>query len=359
MNLNKLLRQAEIDAKKDLKNINLCLSNRCNATCIWCPSTRGTNHNYDMPWITAKKIIDELADPNYPFETKMIHLSENGEAIYNPDFLKICRYIKEKLPNTAVNLLSNFGMMSSKLSKTLLQENLLSSIQVNIDGHDAESYTAVKGIPYESVISNVIHFVNHMKDINPKFDFCINVMPAFEYAVTVASVFKRPPEQVDGEVPYSDFELVEKSLRNFLSDDIRIRHSKSGLWAERRQVANGLAPRHPDTTILDCPMLERVEEEAFIAPNGDWYPCCLDDNQDIVLGNVNENTLLEIFNNDTRKKFIKLLKTRQWEEIGYPCNTVECCQIITLPKEIYTKEYGNYTAGSKVILKQPKDSVAT
>ena len=352
MNLKQLLEQSAIDAKKELTCINLCLSNRCNATCIWCPTSRGTNHNYDMPWETVKKIVDELAHPDYPFKTNMIHLSENGEALYNPDFLRICRYIKEKLPNTAVNLLSNFGMMSSKISKILLEENLLSSLQVNIDGHDAESYTAVKGIPYDAVISNLIHFVNHRKTIDPNFDLCINVMPAFEYAVTVSTLFKRPPDQVDGEVPYSDFDLVETSLRNFIPDDIRIRHSKAGLWAERKLVASGLAPRHPDTSKLDCPMLTRVEEEAFIAPNGDWYPCCLDDNQDLVLGNIVENTLLEVFNNNARIEFIKKLKARQWEEIGYPCNTVECCQIVTLPEEMYKREFGNFGAGDKIILKQ-------
>ena len=347
-----MLIEAKKDFARDLICINLCLSNRCNATCIWCPSSRGTKHNFDMPWETAKKIIDELASPDYPYKTKMIHLSENGEALYNPDFLRICRYIKEKLPDTAVNLLSNFGMLSGKISKTLLEEKLLSSLQVNIDGHDAESYTAVKGIPYDTVISNLIKFINYRKELDPDFDLCINVMPAFEYAVTVGALFGRPPDQGDGKVPYSNFELVEESLRTFVPNNVRIRHSKAGLWSERRLVASGLVKAHPDRSKLDCPMLSRVQEEAFIAPNGDWYPCCLDDNQDITLGNVNENTLLEIFNNDIRKDFIKKLKARQWEEIGYPCNTVECCQIVTLPEEMYKKEYGHYRKNDSIVMKQ-------
>ena len=144
-----------------LNCINLCLSNRCNATCIWCPTSRGTKHNFDMPWETAKKIIDELADPAFPNKIQMIHLSENGEALYNKDFLKIARYIKEKLPETNVNLLSNFGMMSPKISKVLLEEKLLSSVQVNIDGHDEESYRAVKGISYHGVIKNLKSFLKY------------------------------------------------------------------------------------------------------------------------------------------------------------------------------------------------------
>ena len=107
-----------------------------------------------MPFEVVKKIIDEAADTAFPNPIKMIHLSENGEALYHPEFLEIVRYIKAKLPNTALNLLSNFGLMTPKIARALLEEKLLSSIQVNIDGHDAKSYKAVKGIAYAGVIKN-------------------------------------------------------------------------------------------------------------------------------------------------------------------------------------------------------------
>jgi len=336
-----------------LNCINLCLSNRCNATCIWCPTSRGTKHNFDMPWETAKKIIDELADPAFPNKIQMIHLSENGEALYNKDFLKITRYIKEKLPETKVNLLSNFGMMSPEISKPLLQEKLVASVQVNIDGHDAETYKAVKGISYDGVIKNLKRFLEYREEFNPKSDFCINVMPAFEYAVTVNLVLGGVPDQVNGKIPYSNFDLVVASLRKFVPTSVRIRHSKAGLWAERKLITSGqikLEQIGVEQSTLDCPMLDRVENEAFIAPNGDWYPCCLDDNQDIVLGNVNDSTLIEIYNSSIRKEFVKKLKARQWEEIGYPCNTVACCQTMTIAKEDYDRITSNFKKGTGVIM---------
>jgi hypothetical protein len=120
----------------------------------------------------------------------MIHLSENGEALYNKDFLEIVRYIKLKLPNTALNLLSNFGLLKASIAKALLKEKLLSSVQVNIDGHDAKSYKAVKGINYNGVIKNLKKFLELRQEYDPEFDFTINVMPASEYALTGA-VFSR------------------------------------------------------------------------------------------------------------------------------------------------------------------------
>jgi len=326
--------------------INLALSNRCNATCIWCPTSRGTKHNYDMPFELVKKIVDEAAE--LPTPIKMIHLSENGEALYHPEFLDIVRYIKAKLPNTALNLLSNFGLMTPKIARPLLEERLLSSIQVNIDGHDAKSYKAVKGISYAGVIKNLKRFLDLRAKYDPKFNFQINVMPAFEYAITVNAFLQTRPDQAKKKIPYSSYELTVKSLREFVPEDIHIHHSKSGLWAERKLITSGRARINVDQSTLDCPLLSRVESEIFVAPNGDWYPCCYDDNNDIVLGNLAKSTLMEIHDSEERKIFIERLKAHKYEEIGYPCNTVACCQSISIEKNNYAQNTKDYQVGDLI-----------
>jgi len=332
--------------------INLALSNRCNAACIWCPSSRGTKHNFDMPVHVVKKIIDEAADPSFPFNINMIHLSENGEALYHSEFLEIVRYIKQKLPNTALNLLTNFGLMTSELAESLLTEKLLSSIQVNIDGHDAATYKSVKKIGYDGVIKNLKKFINLRTQLDPLFDISINVMPAFEYAMSVNAFLNTPPVQMTEDIPFSSYELTVESLREFVPIDIPILHSKAGLWAERKLITSGKAQINVDQSTLNCPLLDRVERECFIAPNGDWYPCCYDDNNDIVLGNVVTSTLLEIHNSETRQTFISRLKARQYEEIGYPCNTIACCNSITIKN--YKELTSHYKPGDVFPLTQLK-----
>lgn len=328
--------------------INLALSNRCNATCIWCPTSRGTKHNFDMSFETVKKIVDEASSKDFPYKISMIHLSENGEALYNKDFLDIARYIKLKLPDTAINLLSNFGLMSPKISKVLLEEKLLSSIQVNIDGHDSKTYKAVKGISYLGVIKNLKRFLKLRAEFDPTFNISINVMPAFEYAVTVNAFLRTEPDQYKEPIPFSTYEHTLASLRKFVPGDIYIKRSKPGLWAERKLVTSGKAVINFDQSTLDCPLLWRVENEVFIAPNGDLYPCCNDDNNDIVLGNVNKNTLLEIHDSETRKVFIDRLKAHKYEEIGYPCNTVLCCQVVNIKKDQLDNITNAYKLGDSI-----------
>lgn len=340
--------------------INLVLSNRCQAACVWCPSTRGTNQKYDMPFELVERICQEVNSSSFPFKIDTIRLSENGEAILNRDFLKIARYIRKQLPNVRIDLMSNFLSFDQELSDVLVRERLVDAVTVNIDGHDKQSYEAVKRIDYDTVISNLKAFndvhVHYQSDI----DVLINAMPYYEYDHVVRSVFQTAPvnyvvpridaisKKADREskpkdiiqtsttmryylddIPYSNFDLILQSI-SFLQNNPRVgvKHSRPGLWAERQSLVNGTAQSVMSKQHLSCPELERVIHEAYISPAGDWYPCCLDDNQDISLGNLYENSLVEIYDSEKRKTFIQMLIDKRFDEIGYPCNTVEACQTI-------------------------------
>lgn len=338
---------------KPLRNLNFALSNRCNAKCVWCPVSRGTKLNFDMDKDLVFKIIDEVSDPEFPYEIKNIHMSENGEALYHKDFVEILRYIKKKLPNTEVDMLSNFGLMSNKIAKILIDEKLFYSIQVNVDGHDEDSYRAVKGIPFKSVIKNLKHFLQLRYDHYPEMIFTINVMPAFEYAATVFSTFGKNPDQVKpGQaVPYSTYELVCESLKYHLGQELYdslslLRHSKAGLWAERSKFKSGEFKVQSD---VSCPLIKRIQEEMFIAPNGDYYACCLDDNNDMVLGNLKENTVLEIWQSQERINFVNNLKMKNFDKLGYPCNTIGACQTVSIDEKQWKEIQEQYANVKEVV----------
>jgi radical SAM protein with 4Fe4S-binding SPASM domain len=338
---------------KPLRNINFILSNRCNATCIWCPSSRGTKLHFDMDKDLVFKIVDEISDPAFPYEIKNMHMSENGEALYHKDFIEILRYIKKKLPNTEVDMLSNFGLMSKKVAEILVKEKLFYSIQVNVDGHNQDSYGAVKGIPLKSVMKNLKHFLELRAKHYPEMNFAINVMPAFEYATTVFTVFNKYPAQVKPgtPVPFSSHELVTQMLKDELGEHIYdsltlVRHSESGLWAERSKFKSGEYKSQPD---LKCPLISAIQEVMYIAPNGDYYACCLDDNQDLVLGNLKEQTVLEVWQSQRRINFVNQLKMQNFEKIGYPCSTVGACQSVSIDKVQYEEMTSVYSDGDVIV----------
>lgn len=334
-----------------LSRINLSLSNRCNAKCIWCPTSRGTKHNFDMPKETAFKVIDEISEMS---TINSMFFSENGEGIYNNDFIEIVSYARQKLPNSYFNMLSNFGMMTPELSKQILENKLIDEFQVNIDGHDAESYYAVKKISYRSVIKNLTQYLELRKKYHPEQMFIVNAVPAAQYAITIKSLLQTQPDQVqvEDQIPYSNLQAIQQSL-----DELDkkynlslIRQQSPGLWAERKTFRRAIKNMNIDQSNMNCPMFDRVKSEAFIAPNGDWYPCCLDDNNDIVLGNVNTQTVQEIYTSQRRLEFVEKLKNRQYEEIGYPCNTVACCHHNHMPKEILQEMVKDFKPGDMINL---------
>lgn len=323
-----------------IRSLNFSLSNRCTATCVWCPDTRGTKHNMDMPFETAKKVIDEVA--TFEFLPKEIQLGENGEALLNKEFLKIARYIREKLPNVKVRMANNFALLNEEMARTILTENLLDAIDMNIDGHDAETYTAVKGLSYKIVMRNLKAFLKLRAEINPNFDFLISAMTLYEYSLGVATIMKpgTKPHNLKQNVPMSRFKDVVEFLATELypyNHNIKMFHASPGMWAERKNIANVRDDYVARTQC--CPIENRVIEEAFIAPNGDWYPCCLDDNNDQPLGNVLEMSITEIYYSEKRKQFIQHLIAKEFDKIGYPCNTVSCCHTVSVTDEMIDKYY--------------------
>ena len=323
-----------------IAQVNLALSNRCNAKCIWCPTSRGTKHNFDMETELVHKIVDEIKDDKDRIfkELKTIHISENGEAVYHKDFLDILRYIRKQIPHIQINFLSNFALMSRKLSTAIVKENLIDTVGVNIDGHDEASYRAVKKISFKSVIKQLKTFIELHTEYQSQIKIDIMVMPAVEYATTVKLYSGKNPDQVkEGEaVAYSNFDLTRTMLREFCPDYIEIHHSKPGLWSERSLAKQGLLGVAKKSQ-LTCPQLERLKIQSYIAPNGDWYACCLDDNNDLVLGNLYDQTMGEIYYSMKRIEFIQKLEQGRFMEIGHPCSSVEACQVISIKREQFEK----------------------
>jgi hypothetical protein len=93
------------------------------------------------------------------------------------------------------------------------------------------------------------------------------------------------------------------------------------LWAERygKQKRDGQ---------FKCPNLPRVRHCAYINPVGDWYACCFDMGNDLVLGNVYEQPLLEIADSERRRLLVERLEAGRFDEIGFPCARVDACQVV-------------------------------
>jgi len=306
-----------------INSVNLSITNRCTANCVYCPSHRGGPQK-DMSLDVVHKILDEVSSPSFPWPIKIFHVGENGDAPLNKNFVDILRAIREKMPSSSINLSTNFSQMKPALSDTLLNEHLIDVLSVNIDGHDAESYTAQKKLKYDLVIKNLRKFVEIREAMGSSMTLTIHYLPLADYNDAVVRKIGISAQKLKGEVPYSDAKMIRESL-DWLPSDVILDHPGCFFWAERSSISQGYIDSGVQEQTLRCPNITRVENEAWIAPNGDWYACCLDDQQELVWGNVMESTLVEIHVGEVRTEFLDDLRNRRWKKIGNPCSTVVCC----------------------------------
>ncbi len=303
-----------------IESLNLSFSNYCPAKCVFCPSERGTFDPNFMPPSLVKKLMKEVSGINFPWKVKEIQIGENGDALTSSFFFTNLEIIREYLPDVKINLTTNMFCMDQEQAGIILE--LVDSLQLNIDGHNAETFEAQKGISYETVMKKFRMFMLLRKKMKPEFPVGVNVLPLSVYCDKVMKRFKQKPLQAPEHIPLSSYEEVETSLQQeeWITDDVFIRESPVFFWAERAMDI------HIDYEQYQCPQLPRIETEAFISPSGWWYPCCLDSNQDQAYGGVDINSLVEIHDSNNRLVFIKMLKEKQFEKLGHPCSRIPFCK---------------------------------
>lgn len=304
-----------------LKAVNLSLSNRCCASCLFCPTFRGQRIQGNMKYMTAVRLVEQIS--GLPFLPERMEVGENGDALFNPNLTPILFYVRFKLPKIHINLVSNFFNMDNETAQALIKEKLIDSVQVNIDGHDKASYEAQKGLNYEKVIKNLKNFVDLCKQYQSPITIGVNVLTAQDYVDCIRRNFNgNNPINAGlngGAFPETSLEQIRGSLP-FIPPE-KIQKTVIFGWAERAQSEY----RKPTA---GCPQLSRIESEAFIAPDGSWYACCLDANNNLVLGNILDESLWDIYNGKRRQQLLDRLRTGKFDEIGFPCNTVSCCEVL-------------------------------
>jgi len=302
--------------------VNLAVSNICNASCLFCPRSFVTveKDKRFMSVSLVERIMEEVTKPEFKAQHPVVHAAcaENGEPFLNPDILDILRTVRAH--GLEVTLFSNFSLITEKIALVIITENLTGSIHFNIDGVTPESYKAVKGLDLKTVENNIKRFIEIRDSMKSPIKLLGHIITQATYYNAVMKEYVRPPAKFKEPLHPEDRELTllkVKSILNPLSDTVGI--DSVLFWAERYSG-------YPRSGPFRCPNLERVKHVAYINPEGDAYACCFDVGNELVIGNVNEDSLYEIAKSNRRKDLVKKLEEGRFEEIGFPCTRVDCCQ---------------------------------
>jgi hypothetical protein len=311
-----------------LRSINLSLSSACGADCVFCPSDRGARiAAKTMSLEVARKVIDEVTDPAFIAQYGLYHfnIGENGDAFINKDAIEILRYIKQKMPSAWINVWTDLQFFTPEKMEIVVRERLLNSVGLNVDGASDRSFSAVKRLAFEHVQRLLPTFIALRERYGVEIPLTVISLTMRHYVDAVRTQFGRDPVRVKDPALLEladDFAAVEAMIRPMLKPYDTFQRSGVMFWAERP----GVAPASVDYAAHACPLLSRVTEEAFIAPDGAWYACCFDSNNQLAVGNVYETSVAAVAQGRPRERLVKLLKNKNFGDIGGPCATVNCCQ---------------------------------
>lgn len=265
-------------SKKRFKKVYIEITNVCNLKCKFCPE--GNRKKEFIEVENFRYILEDVK--NY---TDLICLHIKGEPLLHPklnELLEECDKIgiKVNITTNATLLLKNVELLCNHESIRQINISLHSLNQNDITKENAEKYLtdvmqAVRLIHSntEIIISYRLWNISYIGQ-NEKNKQIIDLLEA-EY--NVQSLMEKTKE--------NSFVKLENNI--FLNQDVQFE------WPDiNREV------------ISEEGKCYGIREQIGILVNGDVVPCCLDQNGDINLGNIYNNSLNEILNGELANKII-------------------------------------------------------
>ena len=251
----------------------------CNAGCIFCPYSRISREKPmgRMSWELYTKIIDEASQYNL----QRCALLLMNEPLLDPELPRKIRYAKDRFPErTEVMITSNGSVLSDEKIEGLIASGL-DRIKISIQGVDPAVYEYTMGkLKYDRTVDGVRRLIRAVRQSKNKKPRVVLSIVATGSNIKEVRRFKR-----------------YWRLRGVKATSV-IFENKAGNVELR---GGELAPAG-----LKSPMTcFRPFRTSYILWNGDVILCCSDWGRQVILGNVQHQSLREIWHakpaNDVRE----------------------------------------------------------
>lgn len=273
------------------------LTNVCNLNCVMCLSKSiPKGERGFMDFDLYKKVIDEAADFVYD-----IYLHHRGESLLHPDVFKMIKYAKKR--NISTRLHTNATLLNEEKSFLLLNSGL-DFLSFSFDGYDEETYENIRrGGGFERTLANIVRFLKMKKNKKKNSPFTV---------LTVIDFSSKEKGNLTRE---------KKKKKQFLShfnsaplDALRIRRPHN--WGGEYRVNEGSLNHGLLLRFVPCTFLWYA---LVIFWDGTVLPCPQDFFGKLALGNVNQNSLVELWNSK-KEKFLRENMTRNDYKVLSSCN---------------------------------------
>lgn len=283
---NDRVRLANVVPLKSPFTLNIFPTNLCNFRCIYCAQSQGYEHlqarygmgKDSMSPDTMKRIVDQCKE--FPEKIKLVSFMGHGEPLLNKHLPDMVSMVHHASIAERIEIITNASLLTHRMSDALISGGL-TNLRISLQGVNAESYLRVCGkkIDYNSLLEEIRYYYLHKKNGG----VFVKVMDIALSDGEEKTFFT----QFDG---IADRMFIEKVKPVYQGVTVGM---KADLITDRYGNA------HSHRKVCPLPFFS-----LSVWPNGDVTPCDAI-YKPVVLGNVNDDSLLSMWNGEKRRKFLQ------------------------------------------------------
>jgi hypothetical protein len=246
---------------------------KCNAACVFCPYPTLERQGAKMSDEMIDRILGELKDHPYPF---MIAPFKVNEPFLDKRLIPLCERINRELPNAWLRLFSNGSALTVKHIQGVAGLRQVRHLWISLNDHRPDEYQRIMSLDFKRTTGNLdmLHALMELGE--------------FLHPVTVSKVMEG---RIAGEIDREFAAYVHRRWPLFSSHLI-----KRDRWID---------------------YLEDDGSEVPDTPCGRWYElnitaegivslCCMDGTAEHPIGDLNTQTLQEVYAVQKRARAEKL-----------------------------------------------------
>jgi len=257
-------------------------SSLCNFRCNYC-SNSNINKKKENKFLSFKdfaQIVDNIVASG--FKLKALNVARLGEPLLNKELPEIIGYAKKSNVFEKILMITNGSLLRPDINEKIISAGL-DKIVISIQGLNAKKYFEISNvkIDFNGLISNIAH-LHSIKDN------CKIHIKAFH-------------ESLDGNTKdfYSVFTDIcdELSIEHVVPYMVDVNYDQ--LKCETTKNRYGDSIKYNNV----CPLPFYT---ISILSNGNVSSCCINNHDSLIIGNIHDSTILEIWNSKKLLNFRKI-----------------------------------------------------
>lgn len=262
----------------------------CNAACIMCPHEQMERKQGTMSDLNFEATINGMKDIDLANLTLFLH--KEGEPLLDrklPDRIKYAKANLKGVKEVVIN--TNASRLTEELSVALINSGL-DKIYFSLDGASPDTYNKIRiKLDYHKVVANIENFFRIKKEMKSNIKVIVQMV--------VSDDNRHEVEQYNEKWGKEDCNVYIKPMHCYLD--------------------GGRSSFPKVNTAKQLHVCEDPFRMMVVYSNGDVGICCWDYNNEYKIGNVQDDSMLNLFNNERFNHLREMQSKKECGEIA-PCN---------------------------------------